>query len=513
MNFKSLTVRAKLGVHVFTCLIAFVGFAMLSYSTLSIAKVHGPYYKRIIRGKDLIADILPPPNYIIESYLITLRMANEVEENVDDYAMQQYIDRFELLKQEFDQRHEFWIGELPEGELKVTKTVDCYLPAIEFYRIAHEEFIPACVSGDVQKAKELARGVLQDNYEAHRKAIDQVVSMATRQNKIAEAEVASIVAKRAWWSFANIFSVVTGLTLFGWFIIRETVAPLRVSAAKLQHLSTNDLTSVGENLRKNAESTSAQATLASGVAAQVSENAQTVASAVVQFESSIKEIAGNASQAVGVAKTAVEATAQTSSTVSRLGDSSREITNVIKVINSIAEQTNLLALNATIEAARAGNAGKGFAVVANEVKELAKETSKATEEIIDRVDTIQNDTNEAVAAIAKVSEIISQISENQNVIAGAVEVQTAMTSEISRNIAEVAAGSEEIAENISLVANAAKNTATGSEETLSTAADIEMMADQLLRLVGEVSGGVRRALHSGVDLSERSSESQEAQVG
>ena len=154
------------------------------------------------------------------------------------------------------------------------------------------------------------------------------------------------------------------------------------------------------------------------------------------------------------------------------------------MINSIAEQTNLLALNATIEAARAGEAGKGFAVVANEVKELAKQTSSATEDIIGHISTIQADTEQAVTAITHVSEIIRDINESQNAIASAVEQQSAMTSEISRNIVEVSNGSETIARNIAHVADAAASTAVGTDETMQASTDVNGLASELLQYVG-----------------------------
>ncbi|MFK7821642.1 MAG: methyl-accepting chemotaxis protein [Planctomycetaceae bacterium] len=485
MSFKNQTVRFRIYSLIAVCVATFVGYGMWSWSTLSVAKVHGPYYARIVQGKDLIADILPPPNYVIESYLMALHMANEVEENVDAKTMRGYVERCQQLQQEFKERHEYWVAELPEGKMKQAKVVDCYNPAVKFYEVLDTQFIPACMAGNTELAQTLSRGSLRKHYEVHRAAIDQVVGMATDKTVADEAEVGAIVKSRTFWSLVASFSALGLIGAFGWYTARETVTPLLSSANRLRSLSNRDLTDVSNKLRRGAAATSDQATMASGAAEEVSANAQSLATAVEQFEASIKEIAGNASNAASVARNAVDAAGQTNTTITRLGESSAEIGNVIKVINSIAEQTNLLALNATIEAARAGEAGKGFAVVANEVKELAKETSKATEDIIGRIETIQSDTQQAVDAIGLVSDIISQINESQNAIAGAVEEQTAMTSEISRNISEVATGSGEIAHSITEVAEAANTTTKGSEETRQTASQIDELAAELLLLVGE----------------------------
>ena len=278
------------------------------------------------------------------------------------------------------------------------------------------------------------------------------------------------------------------------------------NSVQLLASSSEELAAVSTQMGSNAEETSAQSNVVSAAAEQVSKNVQTVATGTEEMAASIKEIAKNASEAAKVATAAVQVAETTNATVAKLGESSTEIGNVIKVITSIAEQTNLLALNATIEAARAGEAGKGFAVVANEVKELAKETAKATEEIGGKIAAIQADTQGAVAAIAQISSVINQINDISNTIASAVEEQTATTNEIGRNITEAATGSGEIAKNITGVAQAAQSTSTGAGNIQTASAELAKMANTLQQLVAQFAideskkeSGIRRpvAVESG----------------
>ncbi len=247
--------------------------------------------------------------------------------------------------------------------------------------------------------------------------------------------------------------------------------------------SSEELTAVSKQMGSNADETAAQATVVSAASEQVSKNVQTVATATEEMSASIKEIAKNANEAAKVATTAVKVAENTNTTVAKLGESSAEIGKVIKVITSIAQQTNLLALNATIEAARAGEAGKGFAVVANEVKELAKETAKATEDISQKIEAIQNDASGAVQAIGQIGEIINQINDISNTIASAVEEQTATTNEIGRNVTEAAKGSSEIAQNITGVAQAARSTSDGARDSQEASTQLAQMAANLQTLV------------------------------
>lgn len=249
--------------------------------------------------------------------------------------------------------------------------------------------------------------------------------------------------------------------------------------------ASEELSAVSTQMASNAEETAAQAGVVSAASEQVSRNTQTVATGIEEMSASIKEIAKNATEAARVATSAVKVAETTNSTIGKLGESSAEIGKVIKVITSIAQQTNLLALNATIEAARAGEAGKGFAVVANEVKELAKETAKATEDISQKIEAIQSDTKGAVSAIGQISQVINQINDISNTIASAVEEQTATTNEISRNVTEASKGTSEIAQNITSVAEAARSTTEGAGNSQRAAAELARMAAELQAVVNE----------------------------
>ncbi|WP_324650472.1 methyl-accepting chemotaxis protein [Georgenia sp. H159] len=238
--------------------------------------------------------------------------------------------------------------------------------------------------------------------------------------------------------------------------LRGTVGAVNEAAVTIAS-GAEELSAATTQVVAASEETSAQSGVVASAAEQVSQNVSTVAAGAEQMGASIREIAQSSNEAAEVARLATKQAAATNDTVQKLGASSLEIGNVVKVITSIAEQTNLLALNATIEAARAGEAGKGFAVVASEVKDLAQETAKATEDIARRIETIQQDTDGAVGAIAEITDIIGRINDYQLTIASAVEQQTATTNEMSRSVTEAATGSTEIAGNITGIATAAQD--------------------------------------------------------
>ena len=257
------------------------------------------------------------------------------------------------------------------------------------------------------------------------------------------------------------------------------------AAAKGVDATSEHMSEISQQITTASEETSTQASVVSDAVQQVGSNLQTVATGSGEMTATIQNIATNAQEAANFAAEAVKTAQAADTTITKLGSSSAEISEVVKVINAIAQQTNLLALNATIEAARAGEAGKGFAVVANEVKELAKQSAKATEDIGNKITAIQQDSKEAVGAIGSIHVVVHKISGISATIASSVEEQSATTHEMSRNINEAASGAIAISDNVKEVAKAAQQGAATAQESQKAAEQLAEMSRQLNSLIAQ----------------------------
>jgi methyl-accepting chemotaxis protein len=364
--------------------------------------------------------------------------------------------------------------------------------------------------------------------DAQAKVSDTVVA-ASRRAKAAASDSVS-AARRA--QFFGLAIVLLAAGALAWWLVRTLTRPIHASVDGLRALARKDLTvdlevlandetgdmaeaynialaqlrdaltaidgdshtvaaaaselaAVAEQMQTGAQQTSEQTTVVATAGEEVAETVSTLSAAVEELSASVHEIAEGSTEAMRVAGEAVELAGDTSAAVARLGEVSRGIGEVVGLITSIAEQTNLLALNATIEAARAGDAGKGFAVVASEVKDLAGETAKATDDIGRRVDAVQAETVAAIESIERIVEIIGRISEHQAGIAAAIEEQAATTAEIGRSIAEASNGTTQIAANIGGVAEVAQSTAAGVTTAQQSAGELAQVAEHLRQLVGE----------------------------
>jgi methyl-accepting chemotaxis protein len=498
-----------------------------SAHTLSSARVGGPVYAQIIEVKDILADALPPPVFAIEAFLDAQLMMNASPEK-----REALVRAVKKLDDEFKGRVDFWHKNMTDPAVREAFERRLVPSFSEVISVIDGQFVPALAKGDTAAARAVLDGPLQAKFDEHRRVVDDLVAMSNRKFDEAGKAVATTVERSDLMMIVAPLLALLLTSLVSWLVARSITRPIGLVVDRLRDISegegdltqtideesqdefgelaryfnrfvskirdtvrqigdtsqtlaasAEEFTALSRQLSGNASATSEQATSVSQASVQISSNVQAVAAAAEEMSVSIKEIAKNTADAERVAATAVEITESTNAAVGRLGENSAEIGIVVKVITSIAEQTNLLALNATIEAARAGEAGKGFAVVANEVKELAKQTAKATEDISNKIKMIQGSSSGAVEAIRRIGEIIGRIKEIQTSVANAVEEQAATASEIGKNINHLASASGEIAGNITKVAETAQNTSTGTSETETAAAELARMASGLQRLV------------------------------
>ncbi len=555
--------RISTAASIFGALVVlgFIALLATSYFALRELKVGGPVYNRIVLGKDLVADILPPPEYVIEAYLEATLAMQEPD------ALALHTQRLTQLHKDYDLRHVYWQGTEFDPVIKDKLVNKSHAEVAQFWSLVEGKLLPALRNND-QNAAIAAYVEVGQAYARHRAVVDELVQDSDRLTAQIEADatqseqsfsavlwgVAGIVLTIV---LAGVFSVIFGMarpiaamtqamnTLANGNLdvaipsvgrrdeigeMALTTQIFRDNAVQMEKLRQAQaenasrqaaerkallmamadqfehgvmgvvtvVTSSAAQMESTAQSLSASAHQAEGQASEVgksadwaSSNVQAVASAAEQLSASIHEISRQVAQAAEVSTEAAREAANTNEIVGSLAGTAERIGEVVRLITDIASQTNLLALNATIEAARAGEAGKGFAVVAGEVKTLANQTSRATDEISNQVVAVQQETGRAVEAIRSIADVIDRVHGICSNIASAVEEQGVATQEIARSVQMAAEGTEQVSVTIGGINEAASHTGAAATQMLSSAQALAHNSQSLQTSVSEFLRTVR----------------------